>query len=121
MTKLEQCVRLIRADGEIFPSSHGDLIDRDEALAAASIDLREAEERAYRQGVEDMDEFRRAIVSECNDCVRTKFRGCVNADDFDLLVSRCQTTSCKLHQARIAARAEIRQRLERIGKENGNG
>jgi hypothetical protein len=51
MTTLEQLQRISHEglDCSLYNDDHGDLIDRDEAVAAAAIDNREA----YARGVED--------------------------------------------------------------------
>lgn len=83
MTRLERCLQM--SCDENYPPLDSEL------LAAAREDIREAAERAYRQGVEDV-----------------------------ILAMRDRLSSGPLSSVLQVIEKDIRQRLARIGKGNGN-
>jgi len=126
MTKLEQVPP--------YPNKMSQTIWRDKALEAATIDLREAEERGYARGVEDMrsleilriahDEMQKA----CFEVLLSKFpRSKQFVKDRRKrkallhMKAAISLMDKAFHGAHNIARVIIRQRLARIGKGNGNG
>ena len=119
MTKLEELphyqLQLLTREARV--------VDRDEAIAAAREDIREAEGRAYRQGVEDM----RMMTEDA-----WAGRYLLLAREYHAVsgrMNRCRSVAIEAKSVRERAfkgirgiaRVEIRQRLERIGKGNENG
>lgn len=127
MTKLEQVERLDVSDndygtGQLEVRDDGELIYRDQALAAATIDLSEAEQRGYRQGVEDGKSILKLHLAErdLHDAIEQAHHRNYGLARTSMIRFKARMLGA-FHGARGIDRVEIRQRLERLKEGNGNG